>query len=130
WYNLSQEQRQAMMDTHIRIGRKYPTVKLNTTYSFGLDDQEFVVAFETDAPGDFLDLVMELRETESSLYTLRDTPTFTCVATSVRGALDALGGPGESSRISDGSASSHADEAIVVGLVSELPEGASKTVYV
>jgi len=92
WYALPQEQRQAMMDVHIRIGRKYPSVKLNTTYSFGLDDQEFVVAFETDEPGDFLDLVMELRETESSLYTLRDTPTFTCVATTVRGALDALDG--------------------------------------
>ncbi|HEX6555412.1 MAG TPA: chlorite dismutase family protein [Ktedonobacteraceae bacterium] len=25
------------------------TVRLNTTYSFGLDDQEFVVAFETDS---------------------------------------------------------------------------------
>ena len=36
-----------MMDEHITIGHKYPSVKLNTTYSFGLDDQEFVVAFET-----------------------------------------------------------------------------------
>ena len=66
-----------LMDGHIQIGNKYPSVKLNTTYSFGLDDQEFVVAFETDEPKDFLDLVMELRETESSKYTLRDTPIFT-----------------------------------------------------
>jgi chlorite dismutase len=130
WYNLSQEQRQEMMDAHIRIGRKYPTVKLNTTYSFGLDDQEFVVAFETEAPGDFLDLVMELRETESSLYTLRDTPTFTCVATSIRGALDALGAPGDVARSGDPWTSSSADEAVAVGSLSELPEGASKTVYV
>src|SRR5207253_2745302 len=128
WYNLSQEQRQAMMDTHIRIGRKYPTVKLNTTYSFGLDDQEFVVAFETDAPGDFLDLVMELRETESSLYTLRDTPTFTCVATSVRGALDALGAPGDV--VIGNEERGVTEERTVVCSVSELPEGASKTVYV
>lgn len=79
WYRLAKEKRQELMDEHIRIGHKYPSVKLNTTYSFGLDDQDFVVAFESDKPADFLDLVMELRETESSRYTLRDTPTFTCI---------------------------------------------------
>jgi chlorite dismutase len=79
WYMLPFEERQKMMDVHIEIGHRYPTVKLNTTYSFGLDDQEFVVAFETDHPEDFLDLVMELREARSSEYTLRDTPIFTCV---------------------------------------------------
>jgi chlorite dismutase len=92
WYQLSQEERQRMMNEHIRIGHKYPTVKLNTTYSFGLDDQEFVVAFETDSPEDFLDLVMELREAESSLYTLRDTPIFTCIAMPIREVLDTLDG--------------------------------------
>lgn len=79
WYHLPKEKRQELMDEHIRIGHKYPSVKLNTTYSFGLDDQDFVVAFESDKPADFLDLVMELREAESSRYTLRDTPTFTCI---------------------------------------------------
>lgn len=79
WYLLPLAKRQEIMDTHIRIGNKYPSVKLNTTYSFGLDDQDFVVAFETDEPKDFLDLVMELRETESSLFTQRDTPIFTCI---------------------------------------------------
>jgi chlorite dismutase len=76
---LQLEERQRLMNEHIRIGHKYPRVKLNTTYSFGLDDQEFVLAFETDFPGDFLDLVMELRETETSQYTLSDTPIFTCL---------------------------------------------------
>ncbi|OGR81535.1 MAG: chlorite dismutase [Elusimicrobia bacterium RIFCSPLOWO2_01_FULL_64_13] len=79
WYRLGLPERQAMMDEHIRTGNKYPSVKLNTTYSYGLDDQEFVVAFETDEPADFLDLVMELRESQASRFTLRDTPTFTCV---------------------------------------------------
>ncbi|MBI3939323.1 MAG: chlorite dismutase family protein [Acidobacteria bacterium] len=91
WYLLSQEERQKMMDVHITIGHKYPGVKLNTTYSFGLDDQEFVVAFETDQPEDFLDLVMALRETQSSLYTLRDTPIFTCVRRDAAEALALLG---------------------------------------
>ena len=73
------EKRQEIMDVHIRVGNEFPSVKLNTTYSFGLDDQEFVVAFETEEPKDFLDLVMKLRETNSSKYTLRDTPIFTCI---------------------------------------------------
>ncbi|HLZ68311.1 MAG TPA: chlorite dismutase family protein [Dehalococcoidia bacterium] len=92
WYKLTQSARQGMMDEHITIGHKYPSVKLNTTYSFGLDDQEFVVAFETDEPRDFVDLVQELRETEVSLYTLRDTPIFSCVAMTLPEALDALDG--------------------------------------
>ena len=66
------------MKQHIRFGHEFPSVKLNTTYSFGLDDQDFVVAFETDHPADFLDLVQGLRETESSLFTARDTPIVTC----------------------------------------------------
>lgn len=92
WYMLPKEQRQVIMDEHIRVGTKYPRVKLNTTYSFGLDDQEFVVAFETNYPEDFLDLVMELRGSESSSYTERDVPIFTCRLGAVREVLDALGG--------------------------------------
>jgi len=92
WYMLDHETRQRLMDGHIRMGTTYPSVKLNTTYSFGLDDQEFVVAFESDRPDDFLDLVMNMRETEASSYTLRDTPTFTCVRSAdVRAMLDLLG---------------------------------------
>ncbi|MBI4460345.1 MAG: chlorite dismutase family protein, partial [Acidobacteria bacterium] len=72
WYRMSLPARQGMMNEHIAIGHKYPSVKLNTTYSFGLDDQDFVVAFESDHPDHFLDLVMELRESEASLYTVRD----------------------------------------------------------
>ncbi len=90
WYLLSQAERQRIMTVHIAMGHKYPTVKINTTYSFGLDDQEFVVAFESDYPADFLDLVQELRETESSAYTLRDTPMFTCISMPVREILEAL----------------------------------------
>lgn len=80
-----------MMDEHIRVGHEWPDVKLNTTYSYGLDDQEFVVAFETDYLGRFLDLLMALRLTEASKYTLRDTPSFTCMALPIGECLDALG---------------------------------------
>jgi chlorite dismutase len=90
WYLLPLEERQAIMDVHIKVGHDFPTVRINTAYSFGLDDQEFVVAFESDSPSDFLDLVMKLRETRSSEYTLRDTPIFTCIAMTPADALDAL----------------------------------------
>ena len=62
------------MQEHIRVGKEYPTVDNHTTYCFGLDDQEFVVAFDTDDAGAFLDLVQRLRTTESSAWTERDTP--------------------------------------------------------
>jgi chlorite dismutase len=92
WYGLPLEERQRIMASHIEVGRRYPEISINTAYSFGLDDQEFVVSFEGDDPGEFLDLVQELRGTESSSYTLRDTPIFTCVAMSLGRALDALDG--------------------------------------
>jgi len=91
WYLLPMEERKRLMDEHIRVGLSYPRVKLNTTYSFGIDDQEFVVAFETNFPEDFLDLVQQLRETEASMYTLKDTPIFSCVRLSAAEMLDRLG---------------------------------------
>jgi chlorite dismutase len=125
WYRLPATGRQELMNEHIRVGRKYPSVKLNTTYSFGLDDQEFVVSFETDEPGDFLDLVMELREAKTSLYTLRDTPVFTCISMSLRHALDTLEGLTETVGI-PGSAAAWTN----VASIDDLPDGGSKLVYV
>ena len=92
WYRLAPDERRRVMQEHIEVGRQYPQIDLNTSYSFGLDDQEFVVAFETDEPTAFLDLVQRLRTTEASAYTKRDTPTFTCVSCSVERALAALDG--------------------------------------
>lgn len=91
WYLLPAEERMRLMAEHIRIGHLYPRVKLNTTYSFGLDDQEFVVSFETNYPEDFLDLVQQLRETEISAYTLKDYPIFSCIRMSPQEMLDRLG---------------------------------------
>jgi chlorite dismutase len=92
WYALPADERWRIMQDHIRIGREYPQVDNHTTYSFGLDDQEFVVAFDTDDASAFLDLVQRLRTTEASAYTLRDTPSFTCIASSVERALSAIDG--------------------------------------
>jgi chlorite dismutase len=92
WYALPAQERWRIMQDHIRVGREYPGVDNHTTYSFGLDDQEFVVAFDTDDVGTFLDLVQRLRSTQASRYTVRDTPSFTCIASSLPRALNALDG--------------------------------------
>jgi chlorite dismutase len=91
WYLLPMPERQRIMNEHIAIGHKYPRVKINTTYSFGLDDQDFVVAFESDTADEFLDLVQELRETESSKFTLRDTPMYTCRRSTIEDILNSIG---------------------------------------
>jgi len=92
WYLLPGEERMRIMRSHIETGRRHPTIEINTAYSFGIDDQEFVVSFNADDPGEFLDLVQELRGTESSAYTASETPIFTCISTSIERALDALDG--------------------------------------
>ena len=91
WYQLPKEERQELMNEHFVIGHKYPDVKISTAYSFGLDDQEFVLGFETDDPSHFLDLVMDLRESKARPYTLVDTPIFSCIAKPVEACLDDLG---------------------------------------
>src|SRR5437773_4699496 len=127
WYMLPRPERQTMMDEHVRIGRKYPSIRLNTTYSYGLDDQEFIVAFEGDNPADFLDLVMELRESQASSYTLRDTPTFTCVQMSLWDMLDTLGGAGSAQALSRRPA--RADGYTPGATLTHLPPGAGRRVY-
>jgi chlorite dismutase/nitrite reductase/ring-hydroxylating ferredoxin subunit len=128
WYMLPKPERQAMMDEHVRIGRQYPSIRLNTTYSYGLDDQEFIVAFEGDNPAEFLDLVMELRESKASSYTLRDTPTFTCVQMSLWDMLDTLGGAGSVQAVSRRPA--RADGYTPAATLADLPPGSSRRVYV
>jgi chlorite dismutase len=92
WYRLPAEERMRVMKDHIEVARRFTGIETNTAYSFGLDDQEFVVAFDADDPAEFLDLVQELRSTESSAYTESETPIFTCIRSSVERALDALDG--------------------------------------
>jgi chlorite dismutase len=91
WYRLPGEERMRVMREHIEVARRFTGIETNTAYSFGLDDQEFVVAFDADEPSEFLDLVQELRATESSAYTESETPIFTCISAPVERALDALG---------------------------------------
>jgi chlorite dismutase len=79
WYLMSREARQGMMNEHIRIGKQYDDISQLLLYSFGLQNQEFVVVYETDDLTRFSDLVNELRDTEARRYTLRDTPLHTAI---------------------------------------------------
>jgi len=93
WYSLTEEHRQRAMDEHIRIGREeFPGIVNHTTYSFGIDDQEFMTAFECDEPADFMHLMLTLRDSEASRYTERDTPIFVGQQVDIRAALAALDG--------------------------------------
>jgi len=90
WYRLSPHARQGMMDEHIAASTPFKGVRLNTSYSYGIDDQDFVVAFDSDYPQEFVDLVGRLRYTEASLYTERDTPMFTCAKAPIDAILAQL----------------------------------------
>jgi chlorite dismutase len=98
WYSLSEADRQRAMDEHIRIGREeFPGIKNHTSYSFGIDDQEFMTAFECDEPADFMHLMLRLRDSEASAYTERDVPIFVGQHVTIREALAVL--DGASSRV-------------------------------
>lgn len=79
WYLKPQDERQRMMNEHIRIGKQYPEISQLLLYSFGLQDQEFVVVYEMDKLGLFSDLVADLRASEARIYTVRDTPLHTAI---------------------------------------------------
>jgi chlorite dismutase len=92
WYSLPMEDRQRAMEEHMRLGHEFSTIVNHTTYSFGIDDQEFMTAFECEEPADFMHLMLTLRESEASRYTERDTPIFVGRHVEIREALDDLDG--------------------------------------
>lgn len=94
WYLSPADERQAVMRGHMKVGHAYPQVRQLLAYSFGLDDQEFIVAYETDDLAAFQDLVRELRETESRRSTVRDTPIMVGIHRPLAALLAMLSGPG------------------------------------
>ncbi|HJJ22282.1 MAG TPA: chlorite dismutase family protein [Nitrosopumilus sp.] len=91
WYLLPKEKRQEIMDEHIEVSKKYPQVVLNTTYSFGIHDEDFMLAFEVDDIRDFQDLIMDLRETQVSSYVKNDIPMIVCVKKDIVPLISSLG---------------------------------------
>ena len=91
WYLLPKEKRQEIMDEHIEVSKKYPQVILNTTYSFGIHDEDFMLAFEVDNIRDFQDLIMDLRETQVSSYVKNDIPMIVCVKKDIVPLISSMG---------------------------------------
>lgn len=91
WYLLPKEKRQEIMDEHINVSKKYPQIVLNTTYSFGIHDEDFMLAFEVDDIRDFQDLIMDLRETQVSTYVKNDIPMIVCVKKDIVSLISSLG---------------------------------------
>ena len=91
WYLLSQEERQTVMNEHMKIGHRYQQVRQLLAYSFGVDDMDFLVAYETDDLAAFGDLVRELRGTESRRSTVRDTPIMTGIHRPIEAITRLLG---------------------------------------
>ncbi|MBA3412903.1 MAG: chlorite dismutase family protein, partial [Actinobacteria bacterium] len=89
------EDRQRAMREHMDVGSEFVTITNHTSYSFGIDDQEFMTAFECEEPADFMQLMLRLRETEASRYTERDTPIFVGSRAEIRSVLGALDGAPE-----------------------------------
>jgi chlorite dismutase len=115
WYLLPFEQRRALMAEHGRLGQRHSAIPeavieeasagaavavaapsrgavlANTVHSFGLGDQEFVVAFESDDPAAIARMVEDLRAAEVRRYTAADTPIFLGRRKDLPAALDDLG---------------------------------------
>lgn len=92
WYLLGRDARQGIMNEHMRIGHDYPTIRQLLAYSFGVDDQDFVVAYETDDLVAFGELVRALRGSDSRRSTVRDTPILVGLHRPVEAVLTELGG--------------------------------------
>lgn len=79
WYQRSRDERRDMMMEHIKLGKQYEDITQLLLYSTGLQDQEFVVVYETQDLLRFSSLVTDLRSTAGRPYTERDTPLHTAI---------------------------------------------------
>ena len=91
WFEMTAEERDAMIEENFMVGRKFPNIKIHLTHAFGFNDLEYLISFETDEPRDFLALAEELRQTPASKLTLRGMPIYTCRQREFMDCLDALG---------------------------------------
>jgi chlorite dismutase len=91
WYLMSRDARQGMMNEHMRVGHEFDDVRQLLLYTTGLDDQEFVVAYETESLERHHQLVVALRSTEGRRYTLKDTPIYTAIHHPLDDVLSLIG---------------------------------------
>ena len=92
WYLLDFKERRKLMLEHGELGREYPDLLTNTVNSFGLQDQEFIVAIEGDDPLRLMRMVQDLRAAEVREYTKLDTPIYLGEAKSIADVLGDIKG--------------------------------------
>jgi chlorite dismutase len=91
WYDMNDEDRDALIEQNFMVGKKFPNIKIHLTHAFGFNAHDYLVSFETDEPKDFLALAEELRQTTASKYSLRGMPIYTCRQRPLMECLNALG---------------------------------------
>ncbi|HEY8533247.1 MAG TPA: hydrogen peroxide-dependent heme synthase [Micromonospora sp.] len=77
WYLLPEDERREMLAEHGRMARGYPDVRANTVASFGLNDYEWLLAFEADELHRIVDLIRELRGSQARRHVRVEVPFFT-----------------------------------------------------
>lgn len=91
WHLKPYEDRKKIMWDHVQVGKKHSEkISQRLLYSYGIDDHEFIVSYQMDDLEPFVQLVMEMRETESRRYTKNDLPIFTCIHMPLSEALEML----------------------------------------
>jgi chlorite dismutase len=91
WYQLPHEERQRMVTENIELMHEFASLKLHVAYSYGVDEQDYVMAFESDRAEQMTDFAQRLRENDSNSFVARNTPVFTCVRVSPEDMLVRLG---------------------------------------
>ncbi|MBK5217782.1 MAG: chlorite dismutase family protein [Propionibacteriales bacterium] len=77
WYLLPDEERRDMLTEHGMGARDYPDVRANTVPSFALGDYEWILAFEADDLHRIVDLMREMRSSETRLHVRTEIPFYT-----------------------------------------------------
>ena len=88
WFLLPYEERRDLMVEHGKLGAEFPSILTNTVNSFGIADQEFIVALEDDDPATLVKMVQRLRAAEVRKYTAIDTPIFLGLLMPLANALE------------------------------------------
>jgi peroxiredoxin len=90
WYLLPPEERESLLREHGERGRQFPDVLANTTSAFGINDWEWILAFEADDLGRIVECIRALRESPARRYTKEEVPFVTGIRKDVGDALTDL----------------------------------------
>lgn len=90
WYLLPEEDRREMLVEHGMKGRSYPDVLSNTVSTFALNDFEWVLALESDALHDLVDMMRDMRYTNARRHVRDEIPFYTGRRVDAAGAAEVL----------------------------------------